>query len=79
MCYLRKRVPEHKATRLNGFLCSHATRNATIDAKNIFLDPEKHKYTTEKVRRDGKSAIGFSGATSKRKRRTYERDAQKYA
>jgi hypothetical protein len=71
VCYLRKRVPEHKATRLNGFLCSHATRNATIDAKNIFLDPEKHKYTTEKVRRDGKSAIGFSGATSKRKRRTY--------
>jgi hypothetical protein len=54
MRYLRKRISEHKATRLNGFLCSHATRNATMDARNIFLDLDKQKYNPENVSRDGK-------------------------
>ena len=27
--YLRKRIPHSEATRLDRFLCSHATRNAT--------------------------------------------------
>ena len=32
--YLRKRIPHSEATRLDGFLCSHATRNA---AKNVIM------------------------------------------
>ena len=71
MCYLRKRISEHKATGLNGFLCSHATINATMDAKNLFLDPDKQEKSAEKLSRDRKSAIGFRDATSGRKRRTY--------
>ena len=79
MCSNRKRIPEHKATRPNGFLCSHATINATMDAKNIFLDPDEQTYNAEKVSRDGKIAVGFRDATKKGRGERVEEKLKKYA
>lgn len=50
-----------------------------MDAKNLFLDPDKQEKSAEKLSRDRKSAIGFRDATSGRKRRTYWIEAQKHA